>query len=96
MRNDGETLLDARESHNFASELWKDALQSWANEWSLGCMNPASLLPLATGSEFTQPRAHLLADPCTVLFAHLSPEIRISTLGLFVHTLRHTELCTGL
>ena len=73
-------------------------VQGSAKRWALGCMNPASLLPLATGSEFTQPRgrAHLLADPCTVLFAHLSPEIRISTLGLFVHTLRHTELCTGL
>ena len=25
---------------------------------------PASRLPLAAGSEFTQPKAHLLADPC--------------------------------
>ena len=35
-----------------------------AKRWSLGCMN---LLPVAKGSqevEFTQPRAHFLADPC--------------------------------
>ena len=30
----------------------------------LGCVIPASWLPLAAGSEFTQPKAHLLADPC--------------------------------
>ena len=28
-------------------------------------MNPASWLPLAAGSEFTEPRDHLLADLCT-------------------------------
>ena len=33
---------------------------------ALGCVNPASRLPLAAGGEFTQPRAHLLADPCTI------------------------------
>ena len=35
-------------------------------EWSLGCVNPSSWLPVATGNEFTQPRACLLADPCTL------------------------------
>ena len=34
---------------------------------ALGCVNPASWLPLAAGGEFTQPRAYLLADPCMVL-----------------------------
>ena len=35
-------------------------IQRWAIRWSLGCVNPASWLPLATGCEFTQPRAHLI------------------------------------
>ena len=39
-------------------------VQGWAKEWSLGCVIPASWLPLAAGGEFTQPTAHLLADPC--------------------------------
>ena len=30
-------------------------------------MNPTSWLPLASGGEFTQPRAHLLADPCMLV-----------------------------
>ena len=39
---------------------------NWLNKrWSLGCVNPASWLPLAAVGDFTQPRAHLLADPCT-------------------------------
>ena len=33
--------------------------------WDLGCVNPASRLPLVAGSEFMQPRDHLLAEPCT-------------------------------
>ena len=40
-------------------------LQSWAKEWSLGCVNPASRLPLAAGRKFTQPRSHSFAQPCT-------------------------------
>ena len=40
-------------------------LQGSAKRWALGCVNSASWLPLAAGwGEFTQPRAHLLADPC--------------------------------
>ena len=33
---------------------------------ALGCVNPASWLPLAAGGEFKQPRAHLLANPCII------------------------------
>ena len=32
--------------------------------WFLGCLNPASWLPLAAGREFTQPRAHSFAQLC--------------------------------
>ena len=39
-------------------------LQGWAKEWSLGCMIPASWLPLAAGRQFTQPRNHSVARPC--------------------------------
>ena len=38
--------------------------QGSAKRWALGCVNPASSLPLSAGGEFTQPRAYLLADPC--------------------------------
>ena len=34
-------------------------VQESAKRWTLGCVNPAFWLPLATGSEFTQPTAHL-------------------------------------
>ena len=37
--------------------LWE--LQGSAKEWSLGCVIPASRLPLAAGERFTQPRDHL-------------------------------------
>ena len=40
-------------------------LQESVRKWSLGCVNPASSLPLAAGHEFTQPRAHSFALPCT-------------------------------
>ena len=42
-------------------------LQGSAKEWSLGCVIPASWLPLAAGARFMQPRVHSLADPCTCL-----------------------------
>ena len=42
-------------------------IQGSAEEWSLGCVIPASWLPLATGACFTQPRDHSLADPCTIV-----------------------------
>ena len=37
-------------------------VQGWAKGWALGCVNPASWLPLAARHEFTQPRAHLIAQ----------------------------------
>ena len=40
-------------------------IQGSAIRGVLGCVNPAYVLPLAVGGEFTQPRAHLLADPCS-------------------------------
>ena len=40
-------------------------VQGWAKEWSLGCVNPASWLPVAVGHKFTQPRDHSFAQPCT-------------------------------
>ena len=42
-------------------------VQGWAKKWSLGCVNS---LPAARGSQearFTQPRAHLLDNPCTLI-----------------------------
>ena len=41
-------------------------IQGWAKEWALGCVNPATWLSLAAGGEFTQPRAHSFAQPCTL------------------------------
>ena len=40
-------------------------VQGSAKEWSLGCVIPASWLPLAAGVGFTQPRDHSLADRFT-------------------------------
>ena len=40
-------------------------VQRWVMRWTLGCVNPASWLPLATGREFTQPRAHLCRNTST-------------------------------
>ena len=39
-------------------------VQGSAKRWALGCVIPASWLPLAATGEFTHPRTHLLADPC--------------------------------
>ena len=36
-------------------------------EWTLGCVNPSSWLPLAAEREFTQPRVHSFAQPCSLL-----------------------------
>ena len=41
-------------------------VQGWAKERSLGCVNTASWLPLATRLEFTQPRDHSFAQPCII------------------------------
>ena len=40
-------------------------IQGSAEEWSLGCVIPASWTPLAAGARFTQPRT--LADSCRLL-----------------------------
>ena len=45
-------------------------LQGWAKEWTLGCVNPASKLPLAAGGELTQPGAYSFAQPCTIFCPH--------------------------
>ena len=37
-------------------------VQGWAKEWSLGCVNPASWLPLYAWCEFTQPRHPFFAQ----------------------------------
>ena len=45
-------------------------LQSWAKEWSLGCVN---LHPTARGSQeagFTQPRDRSFAQPCRLCHTH--------------------------
>ena len=52
--------IDASQGPTFSQTV-----QWSAKRWALGCMNPAFWLPLAAGREFTQPRAHLLVDPCT-------------------------------
>ena len=46
------------------ANFWKVQVQGSAKRWTPGCVNPASGLPLAVVGEFTQLRAHLLADPC--------------------------------
>ena len=38
-------------------------VQGSAVRWPLGCVNPASSLPLAAGRDFTQPRHHSFAQP---------------------------------
>ena len=40
----------------------KKSIKRWAIRWTLGCVNPASWLPLAAGRKFTQLRAHLIAQ----------------------------------
>ena len=42
-------------------------VQGSAKERSLGCVNPASWLPLSTEGKFTQPRNHSFADLCIYL-----------------------------
>ena len=64
-----------------ASALVGREVQGWAKEWSKGCVNPASGLPLATGREFTQPRDHLLADPCIYLLLYMQSIIPVRRLG---------------
>ena len=51
----------------FKACLW--CIQGCAKEWTLGCMNPASWLPLAAGCKFTQPRDHSFAQPCRIVLS---------------------------
>ena len=44
-------------------------LQRWAIRWSLGCVNPASWIPLDAGREFTEPRAHHIGQLCAMMVA---------------------------
>ena len=48
-------------------------VQGWAKKWCLGCVNscPASRRSQVAG--FTQPRSHLVADPCTVIINYFDP-----------------------
>ena len=57
--------ISASHSPNLAGLFLHYSVQGWAKEWALGCVNPASRLPLAAGGEFTQPRARSFAQPCT-------------------------------
>ena len=49
---------------NWLRTLLQGTLMQSAKVWSLGCVNPASWLPLSEAHEFTQPRDHSVADPC--------------------------------
>ena len=58
--------------------LWKrkchfNFLQGSAITFALGCLNPASLFPLAAGDEFMQPRVHFLAEPCSTQWSNKIP-----------------------
>ena len=58
-------------------------VQGSAKRWALGCANPASWLPLTEGRKFTQPRANLLADPCTSLACRKGEEAAWGRRDLF-------------
>ena len=49
------------------NKITRNRIQGSAKRLTLGCVNPTSWLPLAAG-HFTQPRAHLSADPCRMAF----------------------------
>ena len=57
------TIFPAYVKHSIYNHKIHDLVQGSAKRWTLGCMNPASWLPLAAGGMLMQPRAHLLADP---------------------------------
>ena len=44
-----------------------------AKEWALGCVNPASRLPLVAGGKFMEPKARSFAQPCRVIYLQDSP-----------------------
>ena len=43
-------------------------IQGSAKRWTLSCVNPAFWLLLAARGEFTQPRVHLVANPCMYVY----------------------------
>ena len=53
-----QTKRRRKTSHESNLPLTHDDVRGCANFWDLGCVNPASWLSLAAGTEFTQPRAH--------------------------------------
>ena len=63
--------------------------RAWAKEWSLGCVNPVFWLSLAAGREFTQPRDHSFAQPCTCpIFILLDDWWKICIVGLKLQTVQ--------
>ena len=50
--------------HDSYKRIKIEILQGWAKKWFLGCVNPASWLPLAARREFTQHRDHSFAHSC--------------------------------
>ena len=70
-----------------------NALQGWAERWALGCVNPASCLLLAAGGELTQPRAHLLANPCTFA-VHILGCVKLPPTAMWPETARRWDHAT--
>ena len=60
--NDGSVDVEQKKIWTRVLLLYQGSVQSWAKEWSLSCVNPASRLLLAVGGEFTQPRDHSSAQ----------------------------------
>ena len=56
----------------------KKSIKRWAIRWTLGCVNPASWLPLAAGRKFTQLRAHLIAP--ALFCSHIAIKLSCGTL----------------
>ena len=70
-------------------------LQGSAKEWSLGCANPASWLPLAAEGEFTQPRDHSFAQLCTYPFFFPFPLVAPKALTRRVKSLAQSQKLTA-
>ncbi len=62
----GRTVMQEHEeiSRNHVQAFIPGSVQGPAKRRALGCVNPSSWLRLAACGNFTQRRAHLLADPC--------------------------------
>ena len=68
-------------------------VQGWAKEGSLGCVNPASCLPLAAEREFTQPREHSFAQSCMRTRAYPFHVSSIQYAALIKSLPRHGMAC---